>query len=60
MAINYGVTLEIYIEGLESELAALTGKSDDTVARRALVEAELKTARGEPASEKNAQGTPLE
>ena len=50
MAIDYGVPVEKYIEGLQAELAAVTGKSDADKAHRAEIEAELAVARNEPAN----------
>ena len=57
--VNYGVTTEAYIQGLESELAWVTGKTEADQAHRAEIEAELKTARAQPKTT-NVQGTPLE
>ena len=50
MAIDYGVPVEKYIEGLEFELANIAGKSADAQDRRQLVEAELSAARNQPST----------
>ena len=50
MAVDYGVPVELYIEGLRAELAAVTGKTDADKAHRTEIEAELLVAQGEPAS----------
>ena len=50
MAVDYGVPVELYIEGLQAELAAVTGKSDADKAHRTEIEAELMVAQGEPAT----------
>ena len=57
MAIDYGVPVEKYIEGLQAELAGVTGKSDADKAHRAEIEAELLVARNEPVSPVDADGS---
>ena len=50
MAVDYGVPVAAYIEGLQAELAAITGKTDEEKTHKAAVEAELLVAKGEPAT----------
>ena len=50
MAVDYGVPVAAYIEGLQAELAAITGKTDADKAYRTEIEAELLVAQGEPAT----------
>ena len=50
MAIDYGVPVETYIDGLVAELAAITGKTEEDKTHKAAVEAELSVARNEPAT----------
>ena len=50
MAIDFGVSTDLYIEGLVTELANIFGKSDEEKTHRAAVEAELAVARSQPAA----------
>ena len=50
MAVDYGIPVEAYIEGLQAELAAVSGKTDADKAHRTEIEAELLVAKGEPAT----------
>ena len=50
MAVDYGVPVAAYIEGLKQELANICGKTDADKSHRADVEAELLVAKGEPAT----------
>ena len=59
MAVDYGVSVELYIEGLQAELAGVTGKSDADKAHRSEIEAELLVARNEPATPLDADGSQL-
>lgn len=49
MAIDFGVSVDVYIAGLENELANIFGKSDEEKTHKASVEAELAFARSQPA-----------
>ena len=50
MAVDYGVPVAAYIEGLEQELANILGNTDADKAHRTEIEAELLVAKGEPAT----------
>ena len=50
MAVDYGVPVAVYIEGLEHELANVLGNTDADKAHRTEIEAELLVAKGEPAT----------
>ena len=57
MAVDYGVPVEAYIEGLKTELANILGKTDADKTHRADVEAELLVAQGEPVAPVDADGS---
>lgn len=57
MAIDYGVPVAVYIEGLQAELASIFGKTDADKAHRTEIEAELLVAQGEPVSPVDADGS---
>ena len=57
MAVDYGVPVEVYIEGLRAELANILGKTDEDKTHRAAIEAELKVAQGEPVAPVDADGS---
>ena len=50
MAVDYGVPVEVYIEGLQTELANILGNTAEDKTHRSDVEAELKAAGNEPAT----------
>ena len=57
MAVDYGVPVAVYIEGLKQELANICGKTDADKSHRADVEAELLVAQGEPVAPVDADGS---
>ena len=57
MAVDYGVSVEAYIEGLKTELANVLGKTDADKAHRTEIEAELLVAQGEPVAPVDADGS---
>jgi len=57
MAVDYGVPVAAYIEGLQTELANILGKTDADKTHRADIEAELKVARDEPVAPVDADGS---
>ena len=57
MAVDYGVPVAAYIEGLQNELASILGKTDADKTHRADVEAELLVAQGEPVAPVDADGS---
>ena len=57
MAVDYGVPVAAYIEGLEQELANILGNTDADKAHRTEVEAELLVARDEPVAPVDADGS---
>lgn len=56
MAIDFGVPVDVYIVGLQAELAGISGKSEEEKTHKAAVEAELAVARNEPAPLRDADG----
>ena len=57
MAVDYGIPVGAYIEGLQAELAAVSGKTDADKAHRTEIEAELLVARDEPVAPVDADGS---
>ena len=57
MAVDYGVPVAAYIEGLEQELANILGKTDADKAHSTEIEAELLVARDEPVAPVDADGS---
>jgi len=57
MAVDYGVPVAVYIEGLQTELANICGKTDADKSHRADVEAELLAAQGQPVAPVDADGS---
>lgn len=57
MAIDYGVPVAAYIEGLQQELANVFGKTDADKTHRTEIEAELLVARKEPVAPVDADGS---
>ena len=57
MAVDYGVPVAVYIEGLEHELANVLGNTDADKAHRTEIEAELLVARDEPVAPVDADGS---
>ena len=57
MAVDYGVPVAVYIEGLENELANVLGNTDADKAHRTEIEAELLVARDEPVAPLETDGS---
>ena len=57
MAVDYGIPVEAYIEGLKTELANILGSTDADKAHRTEIEAELLVARDEPVAPVDADGS---
>ena len=50
MAVDYGIPVAAYIEGLQAELANILGNTGADKTHRTEIEAELLVAKGEPAT----------